>query len=423
MLRSSHGEVNRRDCLEEGAVGRDLKGMGFSTRAVHGGIQQDPVTGAIGPHIATSTNFAAEYGTIGFSAEGTVEEAVPFAYAREGHPNAAQLEEKLALLEGTSAAVVFSSGIAAISGLILQLLEPEDHLLVSDVSYAGTAEFTRGLLRRKGISVTFADMSDLDDVKAALRPNTRLVYAETPCNPVLKLVDIAALAQLVHGDGAELCIDGTFATPAVTRPLELGADYVVYSLTKYMGGHGDALGGAVLGEAAPMNRLRHEVGVHLGGTLSAFNCWLILRGLETLPIRMAAYARGASQVAQFLADHPMVTWVRYPGLRSHPHYALAQRQMISPSGMIAFDVVDHERFGRGLKDQLKIFHFAASLGLSRSLILDVSTADLQRTTFQLDEEHLRRYREWAGDAFFRLSIGLEDPDDLIADLERALSVL
>ncbi len=404
-------------------MGRDVNGMRFSTLAVHGGIQQDPVTGAIGPNIATSTNFGAEYGTVGFSAEGTVEEAVPFAYAREGHPNAAELEHKLALLEGAPEAVVFSSGIAAISGLILQLLGPGDHLLVSDVSYAGTAEFTRGFLRRKGVSVTVADMSDLDDVKAALRPGTRLVYAETPCNPVLKLVDIAELARLVHEHGAKLCIDGTFATPAVTRPLELGADYVVYSLTKYMGGHGDALGGAVLGDAEAMNALRREVGVHLGATLSAFNCWLILRGLETLPIRMAAYARGASQVARFLAGHPGVTWVRYPGLPSHPQYALAQRQMSSPSGMIAFDVVDHERFGRGLKDKLKLFYFAASLGLSRSLILDVNTADLQATTFQLDDEHLRRYRQWAGDAFFRLSIGLEDPDDLTADLDRALSVL
>jgi methionine-gamma-lyase len=404
-------------------VEHDPKGLGFSTLAVHGGMRQDPVTGAIGPHIATSTNFAAEYGTIGFSAEGTVEGAVPFAYAREGHPNADQLERKLALLEGTSAAVVFSSGIAAITGLILQLLDPGDHLLVSDVSYAGTAEFTRGVLRRKGIEVTIADMSDLEDVKRGLLPSTRLVYAETPCNPVLKVVDIAALAQLAHAHGAELCIDGTFATPAVTRPLEFGADYVVYSLTKYMGGHGDAMGGAVLGDIDPMAKLRHEVGVHLGATLSAFNCWLILRGLETLPIRMNAYARGATQVAQFLENHPKVTWVRYPGLPSHPHYALAQRQMSSPSGMIAFDVVDHERFGRGLKDQLQVFYHAASLGLSRSLILDVNTADLQRTTFQLDKDHLRRYREWAGDGFFRLSIGLEDPDDLNADLDRALSVL
>jgi methionine-gamma-lyase len=403
--------------------GRDLRGARFSTLAVHAGVDVDPTTGAIGPHIATSTNFAAEYGTIGFSAEGTDEGLVPYAYAREGHPNSAQLERKLAALDGGDDAVVFATGIAAITGLILHRLSPGDHLLVSDVSYAGTAEFTRGFLRRKGIEVSVADMSDLDDVRAALRPNTRLVHAESPCNPVLKLVDIVALATLVHEHGAELSIDSTFATPAVTRPLSLGADYVLHSLTKYLGGHGDALGGAVIGSSAAMNALRHDVGIHLGASLSAFNCWLIMRGLETLPIRMRAYAETALAVAEFLEAHPAVTRVRYPGLPSDPQYALAQRQMASGSGMIAFHVEDARRFGAGLATNLRVFHFAASLGLSRSLILECDTADLQRTTFQLDDEHLARYREFAGDGFFRLSIGLEDPDDLIADLDRALSVL
>jgi cystathionine gamma-synthase/methionine-gamma-lyase len=319
--------------------------------------------------------------------------------------------------------VVFSTGIAAIAGLILQRVRPGDHLLVSDVSYAGTAEFTRGFLRRRGIEATVADMSDLDDVRSRLRPNTRLVHAETPCNPTLKLVDIAALAQLVHDHGAELAIDGTFATPVVTRPLDLDADYAVYSLTKYMGGHGDALGGAVVGPADALAELRRDVGVHLGGTLSAFNCWLILRGLETLPIRMRAYAQSAQRIAEFLERHPAVTRVCYPGLPSHPQYELARRQMASPSGMIAFHVQDARRFGHGLAERLRLFYFAASLGLSRSLILECDTADLQQSTFQLEDEHLRRYRQWAGDAFFRLSIGLEDPDDLIADLDRALAVL
>lgn len=406
-----------------GIAERDLEGAGFSTLAVHAGVEMDPATGAIGPNIATSTNFAAEYGTIGFSAEGTDDGSVPFAYAREGHPNSAQLERKLAMLDGGEDAVVFSTGIGAISGLILHLLGPGDHLLVSDVSYAGTAEFTRGFLRRKGIEVTVADMSDPDDVRAALRPNTRLVHAETPCNPVVKLVDIERLAQLVHDHGAQLSIDGTFATPMVTRPLELGADYSLYSLTKYMGGHGDALGGAVIGRKADLDELRHEVGIHLGGTLSAFNCWLILRGLETLPIRMRAYSEGAQAVAEYLESHPAVTRVRFPGLTSHPQFELAQRQMALPSGMIAFHVEDARRFGQGFAENLRVFYFAASLGLSRSLILECDTRDLQRTTFDLDEEHLSRYRDWAGDAFFRLTIGLEDTEDLIADLQRALSVL
>lgn len=400
-----------------------MEESGFATRAVHAGVEADPLTGAIGPNIATSTNFAAAYGEVGFSAEGTNEDTVPFAYAREGHPNSDQLEARLAALDGGEAAVTFSSGIAAITGLILDRLSPGDHLVVSDVSYAGTAEFVRGFLRRKGIDVTLADMSDPDDVRRALRPETKLLHAETPCNPVLKLVDIAEIAGLAHDAGAELAVDSTFATPVVTRPLEHGADYVVHSLTKYYGGHGDALGGAVIGSEERMSALQHDVGVHLGATLSPFNCWLIMRGIETLPIRMRAYSEAATTVARYLEPHEGVEAIRYPGLESHPQHELAQRQMDLPSGMISFRVTDADRFGRGLADNLRIFQFAASLGLSRSLILYCDTDDLQRTTFQLDDEHLSRYREFAGDGFFRLSIGLEDPADLCRDLGSALSVL
>lgn len=400
-----------------------LKNAGFQTRAVHAGVEADPETGALGPNIATSTNFGAQYGLVGFSAEGTDEEAVPFAYAREGHPNGQQLERKLASLDGGEDALCFSTGIAAITGLILHRLSPGDHVVISDVSYAGTAEFARGFLRHKGIEVTLADMSDLADVERALRPDTKLVHAETPCNPVLKLVDVAAVADLAHAVGAELTIDSTFATPVVTRPLELGADYVVHSLTKYYGGHGDALGGAVVANAERIASLRHEVGVHLGASLSPFNAWLIMRGIETLRIRMEAYSKSALEVAKLLEAHPAVEVVRYPGLPSHPQYDLAEKQMDLPSGMISFRVGDNDRFGNGLVDNLEVFQFAASLGLSRSLILYCDTDDLQRTTFKLDDDHLERYREFAGDGFFRLSIGLEDSEDLCNDLERALSVL
>jgi canavanine-gamma-lyase len=400
----------------------DEKGaFGLRTRAVHAGIAPDPVTGAVGPNIATSTNFAATFGEIGFSALGTVEEAVPYAYAREGHPNAEQLETKLAALDGAEAALVFSTGIAAITGLLLHKLAPGDHAVISDVSYAGTAEFTRGFLSKKGIEVTVADLSDPSDLLRALRPSTKLVYAETPCNPILKLVDLEAIAGHAHAAGAELIVDSTFATPVVTRPIEFGADYVVHSLTKYYGGHGDALGGAVLGRTPAIASLREEVGIHLGATLSPFNCWLILRGIETLPIRMAAYSQSALQIAEYLEGHPEVESVTYPGLPSHPHSELAARQMELPSGMIAFRPKDVDGFGHSLRDNLHVFEFAASLGLSRSLILYCDTDDLQRTTFKLDDEHLARYREWAGDGFFRLSIGLEDPEDLYQDLDRALS--
>jgi methionine-gamma-lyase len=393
---------------------------GFRTRSVHGGVDRNPITGEIGPAIATSTNFAARFGEVGFSAEGTDEDVVPFAYAREGHPNAAQLEEKLALLDGGEDALTFSTGIAAITGLLLHRLDPGDHAVISDVSYAGTAEFTRGLLRRKGVEITLADLSDPSDLKAAIRPETKLIHAESPCNPVLKLVDIAEVAGIAHDAGAELVIDSTFATPAVQRPLEHGADFVVYSLTKYYGGHGDALGGAVVGRQEAITDLRHEIGTHLGATLSPFNCWLILRGIETLSIRMEAYSAAAQIVAEMLERHDRVEAVRFPGLPSHPQYELAQKQMDLPAGMIAFRVPDAQAFGEGLEESLHVFQFAASLGLSRSLILYCDTSDLQRTTFQLDDEHLERYREFAGDGFFRLTIGLEDPEDLVADLDRAL---
>jgi len=396
------------------------EGMGFATQAIHAGIEADPITGAVGPSIVTSCMFTAEFGDIGFSAAGTNESKVPFAYAREGHPNSAQLERKLAYLDEAEDAVVFSSGIAAISGLLLQELSPGDHVLISDVSYAGTAEFARGFLRSKSIEVSLVDMSDLEDITANLRPNTKMIYAETPCNPVLKLVDIAAVAELAHAKGAKLVIDGTFATPAVQKPILLGADYAVYSLTKYYSGHGDALGGAIVGRREDIDRIRRDVGVHLGANLSPFNSWLIMRGIETLKLRMAAYSQSAQKIAEFLEQHPFVSSVRFPGLKSHPQYEVAQKQMSLPSGMISFKPLDNDALGHAISANMKVFTFAASLGLSRSLILHCDTKDLFETTFVLDQKHSDRYRAWAGDGFFRLSIGLEDVEDLIADLRAAL---
>lgn len=394
----------------------------LATRAVHAGVSPNPLTGAIAPDISLAANYACRFGEIGFSAEGTVLDKVTFAYAREWHPNGRQLEQKLASLDGGEDAVVFASGIAAITGLMLHLLAPGDHVVVSDISYAGTAEFVRGILRKQGVDVSLADMSDPDDVarKAARRP-TRLIYAETPCNPILKLADIGALSGVARRVGAKLAIDSTFASPVITRPLELGADFVLHSLTKYIGGHGDALGGAVIGRKQDMTRLRQEIGTHLGATLSPFNAWLIMRGIETLPIRMAAYSASALAVAAFLERQPFVTQVRYPHLPSHPQFALAQRQMSLGSGMIVFAVRDAQALGAALDSSLRVFTYAASLGHSHSLILHCDTTDLQRTTFQLDDDLLSRYRALAGDGFFRLSIGLEDPEDLCADLERAFA--
>lgn len=394
--------------------------FGFETRAIHAGHSPNPVTGAIAPDISISVNYACKWGEIGFSAEGTDESNNVLAYQREAHPNGQLLEARLASLEGGEDAVVFASGIGAISGLLIHLLSPGDHLLFSDISYAGAAEFVRGLLRTKGVEVTVADMSDLSDVAAKVQPNTRIIYAETPCNPSMKLVDIEGLSHIAKKHEAHLVIDSTFATPALTRPLEFGADFVIHSLTKYINGHGDALGGVVVGNREEMRALRHEVGIHLGATLSPFTAWLILRGMETLPLRMAAYAKSAEAIAKFLESHPFVTGVRYPGLPSHPQYELCKKQMANGSGMIAFAVKDAQAFGKTFENELKILKFATSLGQSQSLILYCDTADLQRTTFQLDHDLLERYKSFAGEGFFRLSVGLEAVEDLIDDLRRAL---
>lgn len=397
------------------------KSYGFRTRAIHSGEHPDPETGASAPNLVMSTTFALEEAGGSFSALGGGSDR--FIYTRWSNPTVNQLEEKLASLEGGEMAVAFGTGMGAAAGLLLHRLAAGDHLVISDVAYAGVAELVRDTLTKLGIEVTMADLSDLGDLKRALRPNTRMIWAETPVNPVLKLTDIAAVAELAQKAGAELVVDSTFATPLATRPLELGADYVVHSLTKYIGGHGDALGGAVIGAADRLSSLRQDAAVHLGAALSPFNAWLILRGMATLPLRMAAHEQNAMHVARFLESHPKVTRVVYPGLPSHPQAELARRQMANFSGMLTFQTGDGPRVAQRFARELEIFHYAVSLGHHRSLIFYLATDDLQANSFRLDAEHLARYRAFAGDGIFRVSIGLEDPEDLCADLDQVLGTI
>lgn len=396
------------------------KPYGLQTRSIHAGEHPDPTTGASAPNLVMSTTFVQKETGGSFSALGAAESSA-FVYTRWGNPTVAQLEEKLADLEGGQSAVAFASGMSAASGLLLHLLGAGDHLVLSDVAYAGVAELAHETLPRLGIHVTPADLSDPDDLRRALRPNTRLVWAETPANPILRLTDLRAVADVAHAAGAELVVDSTFATPVATRPLEHGADYVLHSLTKYIGGHGDALGGAVIGRREPLARLRQDAGVHLGGALSPFNAWLILRGLATLPLRMAAHARNAQQLAEFLQSHPRITRVIYPGLPSHPQAALARRQMANFSGMLTFQATDPAPLAQQLADRLEVFHYAVSLGHHRSLIFYLATADLQANSFRFDAQHLSRYQAWAGQGIFRVSVGLEDAADLCADLQQAMA--
>ena len=317
--------------------------------------------------------------------------------------------------------MAFASGMAAVAGLLLYVLRSGDHLIMSDVGYAGSAELVNDLFSGIGVDVTKVDLSDLRAVEAAFRPTTKLLFAETPANPILRLADVEALAQIAHAHDTPLAVDSTFATPIALRPLELGANFVIHSLSKYIGGHGDAIGGVVLGAQEHITRMRRGVGIHMGGVISPFNAWLIMRGAATLPIRMRAHAEGALAVARYLESHPRVTRVVYPGLPSHPQYELAQRQMKNASGMLTFQTDDGVEIARRVANRLKVIHYAVSLGHHRSLVVYLPTANLLRSSFRMTAKQEASYRSYAGEGVFRLSVGLEDAEDLIRDLGQALA--
>lgn len=396
--------------------------FGPMTTAIHAGEGPDPATGASAPPIHMSSTYVTE-NVAGFSAH-DLEEGSGFLYSRWGNPTVAMLEAKLAALQGTEACLCTASGMAAATAIFLTFLSAGDHCVVSDVSYAGVAELARDTLPRLGIEVSIVNMADLDAVAAAIRPNTRLIHTETPVNPIGRLTDLAAVAVIAREAGALLSCDATFASPIGMDAAGLGVDLVMHSTTKYAGGHGDAVGGAICGSRELVERMRLEAGIHHGGILSSFNAWLIARGLATLPLRMKAHEAGARAVAEWLETHPRVTRVIWPGLASHPQHGLARRQMSNMGGMIAFQVGDAatgEALAQRMIERLEVIHYAVSLGHHRSLIFWMGTEGLMETSFRLEGAQLAAYRDWAGDGIFRLSVGLEDADDLIADLERALA--
>ena len=397
-----------------------MKNKGPRTRAVHAGETPDPVTGASAPNLVMSSTFTMEE-PAGFSIN-AFEGEIPYVYTRWGNPTIRVLEEKLAALEGTEDCVAFGSGMAATAALMFETLESGDHLIISDVNYAGTAELARATLPKRGIGISAVDTTDLAELEAAIRPETRLIWLETPANPILRLTDVAAVAAIAENHGLALAVDSTLATPIATRPAELGADFVVHSLTKYIGGHGDALGGAVLGSRKRLEPLRTHALIYLGGVISPFNAWLIARGAATLPIRMRAHEEGALQVARFLEDHSAVARVNHPGLNSHPQRELAKRQMRNTSGTLSFQVHgDGAALAGRMAKELEIIHYAVSLGHHRSLIYWIDTDAMMASTFKLRGKQLEHYRQYAGDGVFRLSVGLEDANDLCRDLDRVLS--
>ena len=392
--------------------------VGPSTIAVHAGEGPDPVTGASAPNIVMSSTFVLDE-PAGFSAYDIPDDA-PYVYSRWSNPTVRQLEDKLAALEQAPTCRCFASGMAATAAVLLSTLDAGERLVMSDANYPGTAELARNNLARKGIEVVTVDFSDLDAVEQAVTRSTSLLWGETPANPAMRITDIQAVAEIAHQSGARLAIDSTFATPMATQPITLGADYVIHSLTKYCCGHGDAMGGAVLASKENIRSIETDAQIHMGGVISPFNAWLINRGLGTLPLRMQAHQANALVVAQFLESHPQVTKVLYPGLASHPHHELAKRQMKNFSGMLSFQVNDGADRVSRMISELQIIHYAVSLGHHRSLICWLGTDDLMASSYHLTGDALRAYREFAGDGVFRLSVGLEDPEDLCRDLARAL---
>lgn len=392
------------------------------TRAVHAGLDVDPTTGAIAPNISMSVNNVLVPGDGAFSADGVEDLAdLPFLYARWTNPTVRQLEKRLAALESTEEAIASATGLAAIAGVFFTFLKAGDHLIVSDVCYAGASELACRILPDYGIEVTRVNLSRIEELEAAIRPNTRLIHCESPCNPIIRLTDLRAVAVLARERNILASVDSTFATPASTQPAMLGMDLVVHSLTKFINGHGDALGGVVCGSKALIAKIRARAGVYLGAALSAQNAWLIMRGVDTLFARMHMVSDTAMKVAEFLSTHPAIEKVIYPGLESHPQRALAARQMTLAGGMIAFQVKgDINAAAQDLAARLRIIHYAFSLGHQRSIVVLLATAEMMTSTFHLEGRQLEDYRAFAGDGIFRLSIGLEKHDDLIADLDQAL---
>jgi methionine-gamma-lyase len=403
----------------------------LETLAVHAGEEPDAETGALRLplHMATAYKLPG-FGRRLFDALLLESDRPPHAYTRWSNPTIRALEDRLVALEtvgakGRYAALALATGMAAVSATLLTFLGQGDHVVASEVCYAGSVELFGQHLPRWGIEVSLVDSSDLAQVRAALRPNTRLVYVETPANPILRIADVAALAGMAHGAGALLAVDSTWAGPTLQRPLALGADYVIHSLTKYLNGHGDALGGVVVGPAKGIRRIRKEMLVHLGGAMSPFNAWLIQRGLATLPLRMERHCQNALEVARFLESHPRVKRVVYPGLESHPHHALARRQMAAGGapaygGMLTFQLKGGLGAAITLAEKIQVFRYATSLGHTHSLLFYYPTDLYVDAVDYLDAGQKARIREWMGDGLVRASIGLESATDLMADLDQAL---
>jgi cystathionine beta-lyase/cystathionine gamma-synthase len=380
--------------------------MGFRTKQVHAGVTPDPTTGAILTPIHQSTTFVQD----------SVDEYMGkgYSYSRGGNPTVRALEEKLTALEEGHDATAYASGMAATVAVFLGLLRAGDHLVIADVVYGGTYRFADQFLTRFGVDVTFADASNRGAVQEAMRPETRLVFTESPANPTLKVTDLAAISEITRSTGALHVTDNTFLTPYFQRPFELGANIVIHSTTKFLDGHNATLGGAVVVDSQELQERVSLARLSAGLVMSPMVAWLTLQGVNTLSERMDRQSANALTIAQWLEDHPKVDYVNYPGLSSHPQYDLSSRQATGFGALVCFEVHGGAETGKKLMNAVDLWSLAENLGAVESLI----THPVTMTHAAVPAEE----RAAAGitDGLVRLSVGLEDVEDLIADLESAL---
>jgi cystathionine beta-lyase/cystathionine gamma-synthase len=378
--------------------------MKFATKAVRAGIKPDPTTGAIVPPIYQTATYVLE----------EVGKNKGFDYTRASNPTRAVLEENLASLEGGKYGVSFASGLSAVDAVTRSMLSPGDHVVSSDDVYGGVSRMFNQIHKRFGLEFTYVDSSTTENVEKAIRPETKMIWLETPTNPLLRVTDLEAVARIGREHGIPTAVDPTFATPALLRPLEYGIDIVVHSTTKYLSGHNQIIGGAVITNNEEYFLKFKFFQKSIGAVSSPFDCWLTLLGVKTLPLRMEKHSANGMVVAKYLEKHPKVERVSYPGLPSHPRHDVAKRQMSAFSGMITFELVGGIESGRTLMNSVKLCSLAESLGAVETMITHPATMT------HADVPKEEREARGLTDGLVRISVGIEDVEDIIADLDQAL---
>lgn len=385
---------------------------GFATLAVHGSGGACPHTGAVSVPIYQSSTFAfrsAQHGEKLFTGDET-----GYIYSRISNPTIDALQEEMAFLEKGEAALAFGSGMAASTATVLGFCQSGDSVMCTKVVYGGTYALFAHVLPRMGIEAIFVDGTNLEEIEAAVKPNTKLLFIETPANPTLDIVDIEGCLTIARRHNMALAVDNTFVTPYYQQPLTMGADLVVHSATKYISGHGDTVAGIIVSNKEIIQRIHDDIMVDTGAVISPFNAWLLLRGLKTLPVRMDRHSANAMRVAQFLSFHPKVEQVYYPGLPIHPQHDLAKKQMTNFGGMVSFDLKADQNQIRRFLDALELCTLAVSLGDCDTLICH--PASTTHSTYSPEERKDARINE----RLVRISVGLEDPKDIVDDLHQAL---